>query len=74
MLRLLALSHATRLILRNESHQIILHCQQLFQANWRVRQWRWSIATWGLATPTSDRTLRDVEDWVIGSPTMHHLP
>jgi hypothetical protein len=36
--------------------------------------WRWSTATWDLATPTSDGSLEDVEDSVLGSPCMHHLP
>jgi hypothetical protein len=72
--RLLAFSHVTRLILHSESHQVILSFQQLFQADWRVRWWTWSIATWGLAMPTSGKALRDVEDRVLGGPYMHHLP
>jgi hypothetical protein len=31
-------------------------------------------ATWDLATPTSDGSLRIVEERVLGSPCTHHLP
>jgi hypothetical protein len=72
MSMLLAFCHATRLILHNESHQIVLSGQKLIQADRSMRWWRY-ITTWGLATPTYDRTLRDVEDRVLESPAMHHL-
>jgi hypothetical protein len=39
-----------------------------------VRWWSWGIATWDLTTPTSDGSFQDVEDRVLGSPYMHHLP
>jgi hypothetical protein len=70
---LLMFSPTTLVVLNYPPHQVILYCQQLYQADWWVRWWRWGSATWGLATPTSDRSLRDVEDMVLGSPGMHHL-
>jgi hypothetical protein len=70
---LLALSPTTLIVLNQPPHQVILCCQQLLQADCRVRWWRWGIITWNLAMPTSNRPLKDVEDRVLGSPCMHHL-
>jgi hypothetical protein len=61
MLRLLAFSPTMFIILNQPPHEVILRCQQFFWPDWQARWWRWSIATWGLATPTSSRFLRDVE-------------
>jgi hypothetical protein len=41
---------------------------------WAARWWTWGTATWDLTTPTSERSLRDVEDRVLKNPYMHHLP
>jgi hypothetical protein len=70
---LLVFSPTTLVVLNQPPHEVILHYQQLFQADWWARWWRWGIAMWGLDTPTSGRSLRDVEDRVLGSPGMHHL-
>jgi hypothetical protein len=73
MSRLLAFSPVTLAVLDQPPHEVILCYQQLFHTDWRARWCRWGIVMWGLATPTSGRSLRDVDDKVLGSPGTHHL-
>jgi hypothetical protein len=64
-------------ILHKHTHELILGCQQLLDANrcthWRRGQW---IATWGLptSTPIAGGSLGDVRHVILGHSGMHHLP
>jgi hypothetical protein len=74
MSTLWAFNPATLVILNQPPHEVVLHYQQLFQADWRVQWWRWDITMWILAMPMFGRSLRDVEGQFLGSRCMHHLP
>jgi hypothetical protein len=67
----------SRFILNQHTHNLILRCQQLLNADWwaRCRRGR-QIATWDLPTamPTACGPLRDVKLDILSGFGMHHLP
>jgi hypothetical protein len=64
-------------ILDKHAHQLILCCQQLLGADWRMRRrMRWWITVQNLPTTTlmACGYLGDVIGDILSDPIVHHLP
>jgi hypothetical protein len=64
------------LVLNEQGHKLILHSQQLLNANRRTWRWWWCIAMRGLPTPMPMccGSLWDIEHIINIGPSMHHMP